>query len=289
MLGILLLLTAGCSKQKSADLSLLAWLPATTTALSLCQGAEEACRTTLLGRRFPAAATPGILLLFQNEYSPATLLPAATPKSDAAQGEKTYRERRYATRHNPLAKKPGTPAETEAWARFVLPNGQAVVGGEAAVMDVIDVVAGAKPSLAQGRPELRPILERFAHSGGVVDFSFTAQSQQQGIEGGLDAILGSWPVRTALGPVRSYRGRASRFDRDGARCRVTYGVQLSSGVAARLLSGAMSAAVSAGTLAGWPLGPEYLSNWNVDRESELVIAALDLTKAGCEYWQEKQQ
>ena len=123
----------------------------------------------------------------------------------------------------------------------------------------------------------------------MVDFSFTTQSQQQGGEGGLEAILGSWPVRTALGPARSYRGRASRFDRDGARCHVTYGVQLSSGVAARLLTAAMAAAVGAGTLAGWPLGPEYLSNWNVNRESELVVATLDLTKAGCDYWQQKQE
>ncbi len=288
-LGIFLLLAAGCSKQQSADLSLLAWLPATTTALSLCQDPEEACRTTMLGRRFPVAVSPGLLLLFQNEYSPAILLPAAPPQSDAAPEEKTYRERRYATRPNPLAKKSGTPAEQEVWARFVLPNGQTVVGGEAAVMDVIDVVAGAKPSLAKGRPELRPMLERFAHSGGVVDFSFTTQSQQQSDESGLEAILGSWPVRTALGPARSYRGRASRFDRDGARCHVTYGVQLSSGVAARLLTAAMAAAVGAGTLAGWPLGPEYLSNWNVNRESELVVATLDLTKAGCDYWQQKQQ
>ena len=286
-LGVLLLLAAGCSQQKSADLSLLAWLPVTTTVLSLCQG--EACRTTVLGRRFPLAATPDLLLLFQNEYSPAAVLsPPIAAGQSGLKEERTYRERRYATRPNPLAKKSGTPAEQEAWAHFVLPNGQAVVGGEAAVMDVIDVVAGAKPSLEKGRPELRPMLERFAHSGGVVDFSFTAQAQQQSVEGGLDAILGSWPVRTALGPVRSYRGRASRFDRDGARCRVTYGVQLSSGVAARLLTAAMAASVGAGTLAGWPLGPEYLSSWNVNRESELVVATLDLTKAGCDYWQQKQ-
>ena len=122
---MLLFLAAGCSKQKSADLSLLAWLPATTTALSLCPGpaAGLACRTTVLGRRFSAiaAAAPGVPGLQEDD--------------------KTYRERRYATRPNPLAKKSGTPAEREAWARFVLPNGQAVEGGEAAVMDVIDVVA----------------------------------------------------------------------------------------------------------------------------------------------------
>ena len=48
----------------------------------------------------------------------------------------------------------------------------------------------------------------------------------------------------------------------------------------------MAAAGGAGTLAGWPLGPEYLSSWNVNRESELVVATLDLTKAGCDYWQQ---
>jgi len=101
-------------------------------------------------------------------------------------------------------------------------------------------------------------------------------------------ILDSWPVRAVLSPLTSYRGRASRFQRDGARCKLSYGVQLSSGIAARTPRGAISAALSAGTFAGWPLGSEYLSQWNVTRSDELVVAALDLTKAGCEEWEKRQ-
>lgn len=273
---------SGCAKEKKADLSHFASLPATATAVSACPPSRN-CATTTLGRRFPFAV-PAILI-FQNEYSPAFLLPSAPPESGP---KKMYRDRPYSSLPNPLKTKTGTPADREGWASFALPNGQAVIGGEAAVMDVMDVVAAAKPSLIAGRPELRPLLERFGQAGGGVEYTFTAQAQQQGIEGGLDAILGSWPVRTVLGPVTSYRGRASRFDEDGARCRLTYGIQLSSGVAARLLSGAMYSALSAGTFAGWPLGPEYLSKWSTRRDGELVGATLDLTKAGCEYWRQKQ-
>lgn len=276
----LLLAFSGCNKEKKADAAWFASLPATVAAVSTCPPGGN-CATTALGRKFPFATTA--ILIFQNEYSPAFLVRSAPP--DAAP-KKMYRDRPYSSLPNPLKTKTGTPADQEGWASFALPNGFAVTGGEAAVMDAIDVAAGAKPSLIAGRPELRPLLERFGHDGSSVEYNFTAQGQQQGIEGGLDAILGSWPVRTVLGPVTSYRGRASRFEEDGARCRLHYGIQLSSGVAARLLSGGMFSALSAGTFAGWPLGPEYLSKWSTRRDGELVGATLDLTKAGCEYWRQ---
>ncbi len=136
---------------------------------------------------------------------------------------------------------------------------------------------------------MHPLFGRFGSGAGTaaVEYTFSAQAQQQGIEGGLDALLGSWPVRTVLGPVTSYRGRATRFERDGARCRLSYGVQLTSGVAARLLSGAIYTAVSAGTFAGWPLSPDYLSKWRQERDGDLVMLTLDLTRAGCEYWEKR--
>lgn len=290
---LLLTVAAACSKDRRPDLSFFGALPATTTALAICERPAD-CRMTALWRRFqPTAAAitligAGPVVLFQNEYSPALLLPAGAAAATAGEA-RTHRGQTYTLTANLTARKAGTPADKESWAVYRLPgSGQTMVGGEAAITDVIDVAAGAKPALIAVRAELHPLLGRFGATGSAaIEYSFTAQAQQQGVEGGLDAILGSWPVRTVLGPVTSYRGRAARFERDGARCRLSYGIQLASGIAARGLHGAIYTAMSAGTFAGWPLGPEYLSSWRAERAGELVILTAGLTKAGCEYWQKE--
>lgn len=288
----------GCRNHRKPDLAFFQALPATTTALAVCERPAD-CRLTAAWRKFqpnPAAVAmvgAGPVVLFQNEYSPAFLLPPGA--QTASQGEaKVYRGLGYRLMPSRLGRKTDTPADSESWAFFTIPGRAAAaervaIGGETAILDLIDVAAGVKPSLAAARGELHPLFERFGSGAGTaaVEYTFSAQAQQQGIEGGLDALLGSWPVRTVLGPVTSYRGRATRFERDGARCRLSYGVQLTSGVAARLLSGAIYTAVSAGTFAGWPLSPDYLSKWRSERDGDLVMLALDLTRAGCEYWEKR--
>lgn len=305
-LAAVLALTVGaCRKDRSADLSFFHLLPATTTGVALCNRPAD-CRLTAAWRKFqptPAALAvigSGPVVLLQNEYSPAFLVtgPATAGAVNGSGEVKVHRGLSYRRMPNLLGRKTGTAADTESWAVFSLPGpaapGRLAVGGEAAITDLMDVAARAKPSLAAARSELHPLFERFGHIGGgagpaaAIEYSLTAQAQQQGIEGGLESVLGSWPVRTVLGPLTSYRGRATRFDRDGARCRLSYGVQLSSGVAARLLSGAIYTTVSAGTFAGWPLGPDYLSKWASERHGDLVALTLDLTRAGCEYWEKKE-
>ncbi|MCC6537013.1 MAG: hypothetical protein IT162_05655 [Bryobacterales bacterium] len=280
-------LAVSCKQPPPTAMVRLDFLPATASRVAGCvDGVKADCASSTLGQRFRKGLPAGATILFQNEYSPGFLTPPAT--AAAAQAGKEYRGLKYAALPNPLGSSTGTPADKEAWAQFVLPSGAGVVtGGESAIFDVMDVAASAKPGLTTQRQELRPMLAHFG-LGPRVEYTLSAQAQQQGIEDGLGVILDSWPVRTALGPLTSYRGRASRFQRDGARCKLSYGVQLSSGLAARALRGAMAAALSAGTFAGWPLGSEYLSQWNVTRNDELVVAALDLTKAGCEEWEKRQ-
>lgn len=282
---ILAALATSCRKPPPTAMVRLDFLPATASRVAGCvDGAKADCASSTLGQRFRKGLPAGATILFQNEYSPGFL----TPGTAAVAGTKEYRGLKYMPLPNPLGGSTGTPADKEAWAQFVLPSGAGVVtGGESAIFDVMDVAAGAKPGLTTQRQELRPMLAHFG-LGPRVEYTLSAQAQQQGIEDGLGIILDSWPVRAVLSPLTSYRGRASRFQRDGARCKLSYGVQLTSGLAARALRGAISAALSAGTFAGWPLGSEYLSQWNVTREDELVVAALDLTKAGCEEWEKRQ-
>jgi hypothetical protein len=284
LLILQLILGTSCSKGKNTDLASLSWLPATARALMSCNNPAD-CTASTLGRRFGIPAWAGkTVVMYQNEYSPALLLPAGFAAPVKVVGVKAHRGRPFDLLPNQLAARHGAtkPAAAEPWARYAWPQGQ-IIGGESAVTDVMDVVTGSKPAFDNEREAYKPLLEKFGLRH-TVEYNFSAGSQEEGRTGvGLALILTSLPLQTLLSPVASYKGRVTLLERDGARCTVTYGVQLNGGIASRSLRTLLYSALSLGTVAGWPLGPEYLSKWKTDRDGNVVTARLDLTKAGCDY------